>query len=150
MFKHIVFPTDGSDHAWKAAEYARDLALKFGSDVLVVCAFPKVPSYLGLQQMEGVAAKHMEEAERVSGEAVKFFKDAGVPAQAEILEGPAADAIIRVTKIRPCSLVVMGARGLNSFEGFLLGSVSQKVLAHSKCPVFVVRDMKVEEPGPED
>ncbi len=149
MFKHIIFPTDGSDHAWKAAEYAKDLALKFGSDVLVVYAFPKVPPYLGLKEMEEVAGKHMAEAERITKEAADFFKKAGVPVDVEILEGPAADAIIRITESRPCSLIVMGARGLNPFEGFLLGSVSQKVLSHSKCPVLVVRDRE-EKPRSED
>ncbi len=148
MFKHIIFPTDGSDHAWKAAKYARDLALKFGSDVLVVYAFPKVPSYLGLKQMEEVAGKHMAEAERITDEAADYFKKAGVPVEVEILEGPPAEAILRVTETRPCSLVVMGARGLNPFEGFMLGSVSQKVLSHSKCPVLVVRGKNDKESCP--
>ncbi len=139
MFKHIIFPTDGSKHSWKAAEYAKSLAKQFGSDILVVYAFPKVPSYLGLEQMEKVAAKHIAEGEKITSQFVEFFKKEGIPVDVEIVEGPPAQAIIRIAETRDCSLIVMGARGLGSLEGLLLGSVSQKVLEHSKCPVFIVR-----------
>ncbi len=139
MFKHIIFPTDGSKHSWRAAEYAKSLAKQFGSDILIVYAFPKVPSYLGLEQMEKVAAKHTAEGEKITSQFAEFFKKDGIPTEVEIVEGPPAEAILRISETRDCSLIVMGARGLSSLEGLLLGSVSHKVLEHSKCPVFIVR-----------
>jgi len=60
----------------------------------------------------------------------------------EILQGPPADAILRVAKTRDVDLIVMGARGLGSLGSLLLGSVSQKVMAHADCPVIIVREQK--------
>ena len=57
----------------------------------------------------------------------------------EILEGPAAEAILRVADTYTCDLIVLGSRGLGTFEGLLLGSVSNTVLQHAKIPVLIVK-----------
>ena len=51
----------------------------------------------------------------------------GNPVQVLVEQSAAAD------------LVVVGSRGHGGFAGMLLGSVSHHLVAHSKCPVVVVR-----------
>jgi nucleotide-binding universal stress UspA family protein len=49
------------------------------------------------------------------------------------------EAIIRAAKRQKCDLIVMASHGRRGVSGLLLGSVTQKVLTHSKIPVLVVR-----------
>jgi nucleotide-binding universal stress UspA family protein len=48
-----------------------------------------------------------------------------------------AEAIINVAETRGADLIIVGASGLSSPEGLLLGSVSQKVMHHATCPVLL-------------
>ena len=56
----------------------------------------------------------------------------------EVLEGPPADAILRVADVRQCDLIVMGSRGHGTLASLLLGGVSHRLLAHAQAPVMIV------------
>lgn len=49
------------------------------------------------------------------------------------------EAVIRAAKRQKCDLIIMASHGRRGVSGLLLGSVTQKVLTHSKIPVLVVR-----------
>jgi nucleotide-binding universal stress UspA family protein len=57
----------------------------------------------------------------------------------DVLEGPATDAILRAAEARKPDLIVIGARGLGTWQGLLLGSVSMAVTQRAECPVLVVK-----------
>ncbi|MBK8780690.1 MAG: universal stress protein [Anaerolineales bacterium] len=46
---------------------------------------------------------------------------------------------MRWPNTRESNIIIMGSRGLGRLSGLLLGSTSQKVVAHAHCPVLVVR-----------
>jgi nucleotide-binding universal stress UspA family protein len=46
---------------------------------------------------------------------------------------------MEVVKERRPDLLVVGARGLNAVEAFLLGSVSGRMLRYAPCSVLVAR-----------
>ena len=48
-------------------------------------------------------------------------------------------AIIATAKEKGCDLIMMASHGRGGVKAFLLGSETQKVLAHSKIPVLVFR-----------
>jgi len=146
MFKKIILATDGSPHAEEALKYARDLALRDDAQVIVVHAVPPTPAYLGEPGRQQFISCSVAEGEQVANHAAEKLRKAGADVIIEVLEGPPADAILRVSDVRQCDLIVMGSRGHGELTSLLLGSVSHRVLAHAHVPVMIVR-ATVEETG---
>ena len=138
MFERVLLATDGSSHAEEALKYARDLASRDGAQVIVVHAFAPVPSYLGEPWEDRAMARHVAAGHQVANEAAQRLQEAGLEVIVEVLEGPPADAILRVADVRQCDLIVMGSRGHGTLASLLLGSVSHRVLAHAQTPVMIV------------
>jgi len=59
--------------------------------------------------------------------------------ETEVIEGPAVNAIIGVAETRKPDIIVIGARGLSTWQGLLMGSVSLSVTQRAECPVLVVK-----------
>jgi nucleotide-binding universal stress UspA family protein len=137
-FERILVAVDGSRHSDRAVAYAKELATRYASAVFLVHAFPHTSDLIGYQDYERRVARR-----ELAGQAViDRARDAlGAPSgvQEELLEGPPADAILRVAETRHADLIVMGTRGLGDLGGLLLGSVSHKVIHSAACPVLVVR-----------
>jgi nucleotide-binding universal stress UspA family protein len=70
------------------------------------------------------------------------LEEAGVRALIEVRAAPAAEVagtILAVAKAVHSDLIALGSRGLSDLRGIFAGSVSHSVIAHSDCPVLVVR-----------
>lgn len=140
MFNKILLAMDGSPHAEEALKYARDLALRDEAQVVVVHAVSPVPAFLGEPERQRLISRNIIEGEQVAGQAAEKLRKAGVDdVIVEVLEGPPANAVLRVAETRQCDLIVMGSRGHGELTSLLLGSVSHRVLAHARVPVLVVR-----------
>ncbi|MBU1661972.1 MAG: universal stress protein [Chloroflexi bacterium] len=139
MFENILLAIDGSEHARKAARLAGDLARHHGANLRVVVAFEPVPVYLGEPNFQQVVFVRLREADDVLKAALELVGDIPGELKTEVLEGPPAEAILNVADTRGNDLIVMGTRGRGRLSGLLLGSQSQKVVAHAHCPVLLIR-----------
>lgn len=139
MFEKILLATDGSSHAEEALRYARDLAVRDDALVIVVHAFASVPSYLGEPVRSDLEARHVSIGREIADQATMELEEAGVEVETEVLEGPPAEAILRVIETHRPDLIVMGSRGRGDVTSLLLGSVSHSVLVHSRVPVMIVK-----------
>ncbi|MDQ7842300.1 MAG: universal stress protein [Armatimonadota bacterium] len=135
----ILYATDGSSHARKALDWVVDIARRRRARVIVVTAYEPIPRELGSPYLEELMARRPAEARATAAEAEAVLRREGIDHELEVLEGPAADAILRVARTRRCDLIVMGSRGLGRLEVALLGSVSQRVVQEAPCPVLIVR-----------
>jgi nucleotide-binding universal stress UspA family protein len=139
MFKNILLAVDGSEHALKAARIAGDFARQMQAELRVITAFDPVPNYLGEPNLQNAIDERFEQARQVLAEALEQIGETSGELKTEILEGPAAEAILGVAEVRANDLIIMGTRGLGRLTGLLLGSQSQKVVSHATCPVLLVR-----------
>lgn len=80
------------------------------------------------------------QSQRAIEKALEILKEEGVePDLTENRHGEPATVISKLAKEEGYSMIVMGSRGLSDIKGFLLGSVSHKVLHIAECPVVIVK-----------
>ncbi len=139
MFTNILLAVDGSEHAIRAAHIAAALARCHKSSLWLVAAYDPIPPYLGEPNFQIILDAQIQEAEKHLKRTLEIVREIPGGVKSDVLQGPAAEAILDVAKMRHCDLIVMGSRGLGQFAGLLLGSQSQKVVQHAECPVLVVK-----------
>jgi len=110
-----------------------------GSNLFVVTIFDPIPHYLGEPIIQEVLSKRINLAQGVLDDALEQIGKIPGDLETEMLEGPAAEAILTLVETRNIDLVIMGSRGLGRLKGLVLGSQSQKVVQHASCPVLLVR-----------
>ncbi len=140
----ILVPTDGSPHSMAAAEQGVGLAKLFRAQLIVISASPSGPqAALDLVEAELpvdlVAAEGEKEAERSVRAVQQLAKREGINARGLVLSGPPYSAIVDMAKKQGAGLIVMGSHGRSGIDRFLMGSVTERVLNLSSCPVLVVK-----------
>jgi len=78
-------------------------------------------------------------ADRLMGNLSKRLARQGVRAHTVMLRGTPALRIIEEAKKRRADLIIMGTHGRTGLEHLLLGSVAERVVRLSPCPVLTVR-----------
>ena len=63
----------------------------------------------------------------------------GTRVEKEVLVGDPFDKIVDTAKSGNYDLIIMGNRGFSKMKRFFIGSVTQKVISESPCPVLVVK-----------
>ena len=147
MFKHLLIPTDGSPIANKAVKAGIKFAKEIGAWVTAYHAvaelLPQIygETYVFDQQTINQFDRNVREAGRRQGDAIgKLAKAAGVPFASVVTRTNAPhEGIIGAAKKHKCDVIFMASHGRRGLAGLLMGSVTQKVLTHSKIPVLVYR-----------
>ena len=147
MFKHILIPTDGSALAEKAIHAGMALAKEMGARVTAFYAIEPPPTHLYgegyLADRELVAEldrRARQNGQNAVDEVAAAAKAVGVPCEGVVAKSVAPyKGIIEAAEKNQCDAVFMASNGHRGLTGLLLGSVTQKVLTHSKIPVLVFR-----------
>jgi nucleotide-binding universal stress UspA family protein len=132
----IVVGVDGSENSHDALAWAAAEARLRGAVVRLIHSWTFPAGATGADGMPH--ADLQAAAEKVLDEAVAALGDQaeGVTIEREIANESAARALVEASE--SADLIVVGSRGLGGFSGLLLGSVTQQVAHHAKCPVVIV------------
>lgn len=140
--QRILVPTDFSDCAGVAAQWAAPLARLLGAAVEVVTVVDtthfaeiygdeayrteRITQIHGeaMQQLEGFARRHFPGLQSVS---------------CDVRDGNTFLEILQAAREKGCDLIVMGTHGRTGLAHLLIGSVAEKVVRKSPIPVVTVR-----------
>ncbi|CAB3818526.1 universal stress protein [Achromobacter anxifer] len=145
MYKHILIPIDGSARSSAGLAQGLGLARALGASVTVLTVYsPFRPTSMETVHLEGVHSEYVREATESAkaylSEAAAQASAAGVPCTTEMRESSdPSQTIIDVAMTQGCDLIAMASRGHGGLTAVLLGSQTQKVMAHSTLPVIVYR-----------
>jgi nucleotide-binding universal stress UspA family protein len=145
MYKHILIPTDGSALSTQALEKALDFAHEIGAEATILAVMEPLQVFtLNPSGMEIAYAEYdrqnNEAADGILADAKETAKQRLVAADTvKINSVDPAGAIVETASKYNCDLITMASHGRSGFKAFMLGSVTMKVLAHSKVPVLVYR-----------
>ena len=142
----VLLAVDGSPAAGAVTGLAASLDWPIGTAIRVISIVneahvlfgtPWLPLAPGtLQRLE---EDLLNEQGQIVDTAVLAIARPGVTVTGHVLRGRPATAIVDAAADFGADLVVVGSRGLSSYEGALLGSVSAEVVDHASCPVLVAR-----------
>ncbi len=145
MFKHILVPIDGSETSLSAIDKAIGLARSFGSTVTAIYVIDPYP-FTGIGadfaygQDQYLSAAKSEASSAIEAAATRLTQ-AGIAVDTRVVEAHAVwRGILEASEAVGADLVVMGSHGRRGLEKWVLGSVTQSVLSHTKLTTRVVRE----------
>lgn len=145
MYKKILVPTDGSAKADLAVQEGVRLAKALNAEMVAFHVVPEIPAILTPYAARiGDSVRGIVEELEASGAEVlknveKNYGEEGFNLQTKIAHGDAAAQICSEAREGRYDLIVIGSRGLGEIKGFLLGSVSSRVVRHAGCSVLIIR-----------
>jgi nucleotide-binding universal stress UspA family protein len=140
MYDRILVPTDGSDHAVRAAEHGLYLADAFDATVHVISVVD-VQAAAGPFSAGGVdesfIARLDADAESTVGE-IEAISDGSAPIESAIRRGEPTAEIRAYADEHDIDLVVMGTHGRRGLRRVIAGSVTERVVRTADVPVITV------------
>nr|WP_272495779.1 universal stress protein [Bacillus pinisoli] len=134
-----MLSADGSEHSKRAGEHAFHLA-SCTPDSRVVIVYVIDPGKAKSEVLTNWNSLDVLGSRKARIKEIELAaQHSGVTFQVEILHGDAGPTIVEYANTNRFDLVVIGSRGLNRLQEFVLGSVSHKVAKRVNCPVLIVK-----------
>ncbi len=148
-FKNILVPTDFSNGAAYALNYAADMAQSMDSILHIIHVIEPVvyPADMGFSQITYVDVENelKKSSDKKLGEITEELIQRKIKNHAEILFGTASNRITEYADDNDIDVICISTHGRSGIEHLLFGSTTEMVLRRSQCPVLALRFPKKEE-----
>jgi nucleotide-binding universal stress UspA family protein len=157
-YQRILVPLDGSEFAALALPHAETIAALSGARLTLIqvvpdaatmaiestlpstgIGMPTVDPYLATTQFEAVEEELTQNAKTVLAETAALLLAKSLQVETVIIKGTPADSIIAYATENNVDLIVMSTHGRSGLGRLVYGSVAERVLHHSPCPILLVR-----------
>jgi nucleotide-binding universal stress UspA family protein len=135
----ILVPTDFSPTADRALEYARALAERIGTSLLLLHVIEDPLVIEGLVAETYLAATPSLKAALLTEAQAQLGQRTKAGDRSEVLFGHGASAITDYALNHAIDLIVMGTHGRTGLAHLIIGSVAERVVRTASCPVLTVR-----------
>ena len=157
--KRILFVNDGSIYAQQAEAFLGAFPLPVQVDLRVLHILPPPPNQdllaqawpLGpemqvpmpphlIEQNRDWLAEEEKQGQALIDLSIQRLNSKGIKhITGEVRRGDAATVVLEYAKMHDINLIVAGSRGLSRIQGWLLGSVSRKLVHYAECSVLIVK-----------
>jgi len=143
QIKTIIFPTDFSQGARAAMDYAVSLAKDYDAKLILLYVIQDIsiaewyiPSSISatdfIEDMQKSASREMEKwGAEVAAKVTNVEK--------MVVRGIPFVEIIKTARDRDADMIVIGTHGRTGIDHMLFGSTAEKVVRKAHCPVLTVR-----------
>jgi len=144
--KKILCPIDFSEPSIFGLTASADLAALFGAEITVLHVLPVLPpqpidpNYTF--QVPEYEALLFHDSEKRLAALLKEKIPQTIKAASVIANGNAGKEIVKYAEESKVDLIVIASHGHGGWHHLVMGSVAEKVVRHSPCPVFVVRETR--------
>lgn len=140
MYERVLVPTDGSEHATRAARHASRLAVALDSEVHLL-GVVDLEAVAGPFSAGGLDRRTREVFEEKTADRIRETAEHvdGVETHQEVRVGQPAETIAEYADEVGADLLAMGTHGRTGVGRFVLGSVTENVLRLVDAPVLTVR-----------
>ncbi len=153
--RRILLVTDGSSSSQRAVTALGQFPLPAGTDVRLLHVMSPLPHGVFLaassqpgigvslppidDQIEAAQAEEERNSQVLLAQAVETLHSYGLRPTTLLLRGDAATEIIKYVHDKQIDLIVAGSRGLSRVTGWLMGSVSRKLVHYSGCSIMIMK-----------
>lgn len=151
--KTILFPTDFSDNALHASQYAGMLARRLEAKIVLLHTYmiPMATDFMVPYDMTGfdeISRKSAEE--RLQEFTTALIEKTGLAPDriSRMVEfGTVSDKIVEIAKNINADMIVMGTQGADTVLDKWLGTNAQAVMKSAECPVWIIpQNSRIEYP----
>ena len=143
LIKKILLPLDSSRAGEAPIEFARQLALAFDAELVLLQAVEPVNLVIGFENLSTLGVPDNEEVKKAAVDYLRNvsnrLKTSGVKTAIEIVWGSAAESILDYADNKKVDLIAMSARGRSDISRWVFGSVAEKILHAGEKPLLMVR-----------